>query len=111
MTSTEWTNVYKENDLLPEAGLCALFKSEQVAIFKLAFNNLLYAVSNYDPFSEANVISRGIMGSLGDRVVVSSPVFKQHFCLETGECLESDASLKTYAIRSHKGNIQIKDND
>ncbi len=105
---SQWTSVCAEKDLLPEAGLCALFETEQVAIFKLAFNNLLYAVSNYDPFSEANVISRGIMGSVGDRLVVASPLYKQHFCLETGECLEGDARLKTYAIRSHNGHIQLK---
>ena len=107
MSQANWIDICAEEELVAGTGLCALFGSEQVAIFKLAVNNLIYAVSNYDPIAKANVISRGIVGSIGDRLVVASPLYKQHFCLETGECLDAEASLATYAVRSQNGIVQL----
>jgi nitrite reductase (NADH) small subunit len=79
-----------------------------VAIFKPALANELFAVSNFDPFGKANVISRGIIGSVGDSLVVASPLYKQHFNLRTGECLEDDSkALKTYQIRVDAGQVQL----
>ena len=107
MKNQNWTSICTEDDLIPDSGLCALFENEQVAIFKFSNHDRIFAVSNYDPIGEANVISRGIIGSVDGRFVVSSPLYKQHYCLETGECLEEDASIRSYPIRSHKGEIQI----
>ena len=87
------------NDLIPELGVSALINGEQVAIFRLK-DDRVYAIANFDPFSQANVISRGITGNLQGFDVVASPMYKQHFDLVTGQCLEDDAiSLKTYAVR------------
>ena len=87
------------NDLIPELGVSALINGEQVAIFRLK-DDRVYAIANFDPFSHANVISRGITGNLQGFDVVASPMYKQHFDLLTGQCLEDDAvSLKTYAVR------------
>ena len=108
MDNQSWTSICTEQDLTIDSGVCALFDEEQVAIFKFGGTNTLYAVSNFDPIGEANVMSRGIVGSIGDRLVVSSPLYKQHFCLQTGTCLEDETfCLKTYAIRSHRGKIQL----
>lgn len=104
-----WTNICSDQALNIDSGACALFEEEQVAIFKFAGNNKLYALSNFDPFGQANVISRGIVGSIGNTLVVSSPLYKQHFCLETGQCLEDEnVKLKTFAIRSHEGQVQLR---
>ncbi len=87
------------NDLIPELGVSALINGEQVAIFRLK-DDRVYAIANFDPFSHANVISRGITGNLQGFDVVASPMYKQHFDLLTGRCLEDDAiSLKTYAVK------------
>ncbi len=107
METQQWTGICADEDLTPDAGLCALFNEDQVAIFRFSDQDRLYAVSNYDPIGNANVISRGIIGSVGRRHVVASPLYKQHYCLETGECLEEDACLTTYSVRSHKGEIQL----
>jgi nitrite reductase (NADH) small subunit len=37
------------------------------------------------------VLSRGIVGDLKGEVVVASPVYKQHFNLASGQCLEDPA--------------------
>ena len=40
---------------------------------------LLYAIGNYDPAGDANVLSRGIIGSVNGQTVVASPLYKHHF--------------------------------
>lgn len=104
-----WKTICAKADLIPDTGVCALFEGEQVAIFWEGKNDKLYAVSNYDPIGEANVLSRGIIGSIGDRLVVSSPLYKQRFCLNSGICLEDEEHrLTTYAVRELNGEIQLQ---
>lgn len=106
---SNWINICEEADLIAGTGVCALHQDEQVAIFKMPLDKSLYAISNYDPFGEANVISRGLIGSLGDTKVVASPLYKQHFCLETGHCLEDESViLKVFNVRLNEGYIQLQ---
>jgi nitrite reductase (NADH) small subunit len=107
-TSNNWITVCNESDLTADTGLCALHQGEQVAIYKPALADELFALSNFDPFGKANVMSRGIIGSIGEQLVVASPLYKQHFDLKTGVCLEDDsASLKTYQVRIEAGQVQL----
>jgi len=93
--------------ILPDAGVCALVGGEQVAIFRV--EGSVYAVGNRDPFSDANVLSRGIVGDVKGELVVASPVYKQHFSLRTGRCLE-DASVRipVYAARVEEGFVVVE---
>lgn len=50
----------------------------------------LYALSNYDPFSKANVLLRVILGDRQGIIKVAFPIYKQNFNLATGECLGND---------------------
>ena len=82
-----WITVCKLDDIVPNTGVCALVGGRQVAVFRLD-DDSVYAMSNHDPFSRANVLSRGIVGDLKGELVVASPVYKQHFSLVSGQCLE-----------------------
>jgi len=94
------------DQILPDTGVCALVGGEQVAVFRV--ENKVYAVGNRDPFSEANVLSRGIVGDLKGELVVASPVYKQHFSLVTGRCVEEPSvSVPVYRTRVEGGDIQI----
>ncbi len=94
-------------DLVPNIGVPALVNGEQVALFRLKDGNV-YAVSNFDPFSQANVIARGITGNLKGLDVVASPIYKQHFDLKTGQCIEDDnVSIKTYSVKLDGGDVLI----
>ena len=107
---TNWKDICSVDDILPNSGRCALHQGEQVALFRVREKDgeKFYAVGNYDPFGDANVISRGIVGSLGDSVVVASPLYKQHFCLDSGRCLEDDTvALKTWPIRVQDNRVQL----
>ena len=109
MSQENWALVCEVDKLIPDTGACALINNEQIAIFWESKTDTLFAVSNYDPIGCANVISRGILGSLGDDLVIASPLYKQHFSLVTGQCLE-DARycLKTYQVRRINGHVQIQ---
>jgi nitrite reductase (NADH) small subunit len=87
-----WTPVCRLQDIVPNAGVCALIAGRQIAIFRVDGDSV-YAIDNYDPFSNVNVLSRGIVGDVKGELVVASPVYKQHFSLTTGQCLE-DAAVR-----------------
>jgi nitrite reductase (NADH) small subunit len=113
--STEWVRICQDEDLLTNTGLCALLDGEQVAIYKInpcaEYSQDLYAISNYDPIGKANVLSRGILGNIGDHLVVASPLYKQHFDLVSGECLEEpEYRVKTYQVRRINDEIHLKKN-
>jgi NAD(P)H-dependent nitrite reductase small subunit len=84
-------------DIVPDTGVAALVGGEQVAVFRI--DQEIYAIGNRDPFSGANVLSRGIVGDLKGELVVASPVYKQHFSLATGRCLE-DAAVAVPVYRA-----------
>ena len=103
---TGWTTVCSFHDIVPDAGVCALVDGEQVAVFRVGGE--LYAIDNVDPCSGAAVLSRGLVGSLGERVVVASPIHKQHFDLRTGECLEAPAhAVHTWRVRRQGDGVQV----
>ena len=107
LETRRWTDVCSFDDLQPGRGACALVDDFQVAVFRLA-DDAVYAVSNYDPFSDAYVISRGLVGSKGDTPKVASPVYKQSFDLRTGECLDDPSvALLTFAVRVVDGRVEI----
>ncbi|WP_101758844.1 nitrite reductase small subunit NirD [Oceanicoccus sp. KOV_DT_Chl] len=107
---SNWKDICHIDAIVPNAGRCALIDGEQVAIFRVqkSGNDTVYALHNHDPFSKANVLSRGIIGSIADRVVVASPIYKQHFCLQTGKCIEEqDTQLKTWQVRVENEMVQL----
>ena len=91
------------SDLVENSGVCALVetkgKSEQVALFYLPkTQQKVFALGNWDPLGKANVLSRGIVGNIGEELVVASPLYKQHFSLTTGQCLEEEASVPVFDV-------------
>ena len=96
------------DDIYPDMGVCAQLPGRQVALFRVGGTDEVYAIGNYDPNSGANVLSRGIVGDVGGRLVVASPIYKQHFDLKTGECLEDPvASVRPYAARVANGRVLV----
>jgi nitrite reductase (NADH) small subunit len=102
-----WTVVCRFDRLLPERGVAALVDGVQVAVFR-TFNGSLFAMSNRDPFSDAYVLSRGIVGSRGSVPTVASPMHKQVFSLVTGECLdEPGVVVPVYDVRVRDGDVEV----
>jgi len=94
--------------LLPERGVAALVGGAQLALFR-THDGSVFAVGNQDPFSGANVMSRGIVGSRGEVPTVASPMFKQVFDLRTGACLDDPSvSLPVYEVEIVDGQVMVK---
>ena len=105
----EWNAVCLLERIVPDTGVCALLNGRQVAVFRLGGDvPRVFAIDNYDPNADAAVLSRGLVGSIGERVVVASPIYKQHFDLQTGECLEAPHnSVASYPVRIEDGQVWV----
>lgn len=99
-TESQGITLCKLSDLIPNSGICAEVDGQQIAIFYLPSETpQVYAIGNWDPIGKANVLARGIVGDIDGRLVVASPLYKQHFDLLTGECLEDDdVSVAAYTV-------------
>ena len=107
--TTAWRAVCAIDDILPNTGICALIDNRHVAVFHVQTDTeQLFAIDNYDPNAGASVLSRGLVGNLGERIVVASPIYKHHFDLKSGECLESpENSVSAYPVRIENRRVLI----
>jgi len=104
-----WLSICELGAIPPNTGICAKVGDKQIAVFFSQRTHKLHAISNYDPIGKANILSRGIVGSIDEKICVASPLYKQHFDLETGECLEKpEYQVSVYDVRESNGNIEIK---
>lgn len=102
-----WTPICPLQDILPNTGVGALIDGHQAAIFRLD-DDQVFAIDNFDPHSRANVLSRGIVGDLGGELVVASPVYKQHYRLRDGVCLENpEHSVSAHHTRIRDGVVEV----
>lgn len=109
-----WVKVCALGELTPEVGVAALVAGEQVALFYLPAlahgeQSGLFALDNWDPHGEAFVISRGIVGDLGEVPCVASPLYKHHYALADGRCLEDPGiALRAWAVRVDNDQVYIQ---
>ncbi len=83
--------VFDRADLVENAGVCVLINDVQVAVFYMPKETpCVFALHNWDPLGKANVLYRGIVGDVNGERFVSSPLYKQHYSLDTGRCLEDE---------------------
>ncbi len=105
--SSAWRAVCALEELLPDCGAAALVDGRQIAIFRVG--DALYALDNYDPNGGANVLARGLVGDVRGEPVVASPLYKHHFSLATGRCLEDPLqSVRAYPARVIAGVVWVK---
>lgn len=103
-----WQGVCTRRQLIPERGVAVLVGDVQVALFRItgtaedgSETDFVYAVGHKDPACDANVMARGIVGSVmtadGQRDTVASPMYKDVYDLATGVCLtRPDLRLPVY---------------
>jgi nitrite reductase (NADH) small subunit len=108
-----WVEVCRVGDVVPDRGVCALIGSRAVAVFRCSSESSdapdqWFAVDNQDPFTGTSVLSRGIVGSVGARLVVVSPLLKQRFDLATGDCIDDvTVTLDVWPVRVTAGRVQV----
>ena len=106
--STNWVTICSVEAIAPNTGVNALVGTEQVAIFRIGATDEVYATGNFDPFSKAFVMSRGILGDRKGVLKVASPIYKQNFNLKTGVCLDDETiTIPVYPVRVVNKQVEI----
>jgi nitrite reductase (NADH) small subunit len=101
------TDVCAIAELEPLWGEAALVDGHQIALFLLP-DDRLYAVSNQDPATGSFVMSRGIVGSRGAHHTIASPLHKEVYALDSGECFtDPGLHLPTFEVRVADGRVLV----
>ena len=106
-----WQPVCLLEDISPNTGVCALLGGKQVALVRVGEGpeSSVFAISNFDPFSKAFVLGRGIVGDRGGVPKIASPMYKQSFDLRSGQCLDDPAvKVATYPVRVSDGRVEVE---
>lgn len=114
-TTSPWVQVCTVDDLVPGSGVAALVLGQQIALFflpdegHLTKSQRIHALANQDPASGANVMARGIIGDISGETVVAAPLYKHHFSLATGQCLEEENwQVQVWPARIVDGQVEIE---
>ena len=106
------SNLYsacKLSDLVENSGVCALINGQQVAIFYVpSATPSVYALDNWDPIGLASVLYRGIIGDIQGQLVVASPLYKEHYNLVTGKCLEKDYAVRVWPVEISDDSVKLQ---
>ncbi|UFH48305.1 nitrite reductase small subunit NirD [Pseudomonas sp. KNUC1026] len=106
-----WLKLCGRDDLVAHSGVVALLGGTQIALFYLPGeqgDERVFALENRDPRSGANVIGRGLVGSLAGKLVVAAPLYKQRFGLEDGVCVEApDERLRVWPARLRGDDVEV----
>jgi nitrite reductase (NADH) small subunit len=103
-----WHRVCAVDDLEPAWGEAALVAGRQVALFRTGPSEV-FAVAHEDPATGAHVMARGILGSKGARPTIASPLHKEVYDLETGECFTTPGlRLAAYSTRVTDGFVEVQ---
>lgn len=108
-----WSYVCSAAQIVPNTGVCARVGDRQIAVFCVVLPGdakaQYFALDNIDPRSGAAVLSRGLIGDLGGIAVVASPIYKQHYALHTGVCIEDEhLSVACHELRVSDGMIVVR---
>jgi nitrite reductase (NADH) small subunit len=103
----QWESICPAKLIPINAGAAALIDGIQIAIFRVG--NDIFAIDNYDPIGDANVLARGIVCEIKGELCVASPLYKQHFSLRSGQCLEDEnVRVNTYDVRISSDAVEIQ---
>ena len=107
-----WHPLCTLTDIPANSGVAALVGDTQIAVIRTVDRTgteSVYALANFDPFSKAKVMSRGLVGSKGDTPFIASPIYKQRFDLRSGACLDdATVTLPTFPVKIEDGRVAIQ---
>ncbi|MDW6004333.1 nitrite reductase small subunit NirD [Vibrio mangrovi] len=97
------------DDLIPYQGTAVFIAGEQIALFYVPESEArLFAIQNWDPIGKTYVLSRGIVGDIQGQLCVASPLYKEHYNLQTGHCLEhQEVVLKVWQVTLENGEVNL----
>lgn len=105
----QWNLICKQSDLVADAGVAAMVGDNQVALFYVPdAPEKVFAIGNWDPIGKANVLSRGLVTHLHGQWSVASPLYKQHYSLVDGQCVEQEAQVPAWPTKLVDGKVYIR---
>jgi NAD(P)H-dependent nitrite reductase small subunit len=106
--AAQWHPVCSLDDLVPDSGVVALLDTQPVALFWLPEQEpQVYALAHYDPLGRAEVLAHGLICESEGEWSVASPLYKQHYRLQDGCCLEDEkVSVRTWPVRLVAGKVE-----
>lgn len=108
MSQQQWIQVCEETALLANGGVAALHGERQLALFYVPQQEQVFALDNFDPVMEAQVMARGLVGNQGEQWYVASPLLKQRYCLHSGQGLDDQTtSLISWPARCVDGMVEV----
>ncbi|HSC75877.1 MAG TPA: nitrite reductase small subunit NirD [Pseudomonadales bacterium] len=103
-----WVDICSTADLVDYSGISAMINGQQIAIFYVPdAEPAVYALDNFCPAAKANVLARGVVGDINGELVVASPLYKEHFSLISGQCLEKPLSVRTWLVSIQNGRVLV----
>ncbi|MGH2624616.1 MAG: nitrite reductase small subunit NirD [Sphingobacterium sp.] len=108
LISTDWQLACRVEDTLKNGGVCIKLADQQIALFYFTRRNQWFATQNECPHKKQMILSRGMIGSLGDTPKIACPFHKKTFALDTGECLSGDVcAIKTFPVKVENNHVYI----
>ncbi len=101
-----WQAICDLEAIPAEAGIGARLGERQIALFR--FGEQIYALDNLEPGSDANVLSRGILGDAGGEPIVISPLYKQRIRLRDGRaCDGGEQAVRAWPVKVENGKVWV----
>jgi nitrite reductase (NADH) large subunit len=90
--------------------MAARLANQQIALFHLPHHpQQVFALSNHEPDSDANVLARGLVGDVKGEPVVISPLYKQRFRLRDGQSLDqAPVVLRSWHVKVEEGRVWVQ---
>lgn len=104
-----WVDVCDLGSIPSNAGVAARLTNRQIALFHLPDHpQRVFALSNHEPDSDANVLARGLVGDVEGEPVVISPLYKQRFRLLDGRSVDdAQATLSVWPVKIDDGRVWV----
>ena len=106
-----WVEICDLNAIPANAGMAARLTNQQIALFYLPDHpQQVFALSNHEPNSDANVLARGMLGDVKGEPVVISPLYKQRFRLRDGRSVDDEQStLNVWPVKVEGGRVWVQE--
>ncbi len=106
-----WVEICDLSEIPANAGMAAWLSNQQIALFHLPDHpQQVFALSNHEPNSDANVLARGLLGDVKGEPVVISPLYKQRFRLQDGKSVDDGQSaLSVWPVKVEGGRVWVQE--
>ncbi|HFK3156285.1 MULTISPECIES: nitrite reductase large subunit NirB [Citrobacter] len=101
-----WQAVCNVEAIPERLGVGARLGERQIALFR--FGETVFALDDREPGSDANVLSRGILGDAGGEPIVISPLYKQRIRLRDGrQCDSGEPMVRAWPVKVEGGTVWV----